>query len=116
MRIVDIGRGSPIVMIPGIQGRWEWMKPAVDALAQRCRVITFSLADERTAGCSFDAANGFDCYVEQVRAAMDQADRDVGAVEPGQPATSKITPSLAPCRTFTTPLSPCGRRLRNPPA
>ena len=74
MNIVDIGSGPPIVLIPGIQGRWEWMKPAVDALARRCRVITFSLADERTAACSFDAADGFDCYVEQVRAAMDQAD------------------------------------------
>src|SRR5689334_18720324 len=73
MRIVDTGRGSPIVLIPGIQGRWEWMKPAVNALAQRCRVITFSLADEPTADARFDAANGFDSYVEQVRAAMDQA-------------------------------------------
>lgn len=74
MRIVDVGSGAPIVLIPGIQGRWEWMKPAVDALAQQCRVITFSLADERTAGCAFDPDHGFDCYVEQVRAAMDHAD------------------------------------------
>ena len=37
-------------VVPGIQGRWEWMKPAVDALAARCRVITFSLADEPTCG------------------------------------------------------------------
>ncbi len=80
MKIVDIGRGSPIVLIPGVQGRWEWMKPAVDALAQRSRVITFSLADEPTADSAFDPAHGFDSYVEQVRAAMDQAGVDVAAI------------------------------------
>ena len=49
MKIVDRGGGTPIVVIPGAQGRWEWMKPAIDVLAQRCRVITFSLADEPSA-------------------------------------------------------------------
>lgn len=73
MRIVDVGSGAPIVIVPGIQGRWEWMKPAIDALAARRRVITFSLADEPTCGGHFDPAHGFDCYVEQVREAMDLA-------------------------------------------
>lgn len=72
MRIVDVGQGAPVVLIPGIQGRWEWMRPAVDALATRCRVITFSLADEPTAGATFDDASGFDAYVEQVASAMDE--------------------------------------------
>jgi pimeloyl-ACP methyl ester carboxylesterase len=58
------------VLIPGIQGRWEWMAPAVDALASRCRVITFSLADEPSAECSSRGA-GFDAYVEQVAQALD---------------------------------------------
>jgi 3-oxoadipate enol-lactonase len=71
VRIVDTGSGPPLVLIPGIQGRWEWMQPGVEALARRCRVITFSLADERGCGAHFDPANGFDCYVEQVRAALD---------------------------------------------
>lgn len=43
MRIVDRGAGKPVVLLPGVQGRWEWMSPAVEALAERCRVITFSL-------------------------------------------------------------------------
>jgi pimeloyl-ACP methyl ester carboxylesterase len=47
------------------------MKPAVDALAYRCRVITFSLADEPTCGGRFDPSHGFDSYVEQVKEAMD---------------------------------------------
>jgi pimeloyl-ACP methyl ester carboxylesterase len=73
MNIVDVGSGPPIVLVPGIQGRWEWMKPAVDALAATCRVITFSLADEPTCGGHFDAGRGFDCYVEQIGEAMDRA-------------------------------------------
>jgi pimeloyl-ACP methyl ester carboxylesterase len=73
VNIVDVGTGDPIVIVPGIQGRWEWMKPAVDALARRCRVVTFSLADEPTCGGRFDRSRGFDCYVEQVADAMDAA-------------------------------------------
>src|SRR5688572_10154336 len=73
MQIVDLGSGPPVVLVPGIQGRWEWLRPGVDALAQHCRVITFSLADEPTAGSRFDEANGFGSYVDQVGAAMDQA-------------------------------------------
>ena len=72
MNLIDVGRGVPVVLIPGIQGRWEWMKPTVEALAAQCRVITFSLADEPTAGTGVNAG-GFDAYVDQVREALDQA-------------------------------------------
>jgi len=80
MRIVDVGSGPPLVMIPGIQGRWEWMKPAVDALARRCRVISFSLADEPSSGGRFDEKNGFASYVAQVAEAMDQAGIEQAAI------------------------------------
>ena len=73
MNIIDRGSGAPVVLVPGIQGRWEWLKPAVDALAARCRVITFSLADEPATGARFDAAAGFQCYVEQIEDALDAA-------------------------------------------
>src|SRR5687767_8971184 len=73
MRIVDRGGGTPVVVIPGVQGRWEWMKPTIDALAHRCRVVTFSLADEPSCGGRFDESHGFDSYVEQVRDALDSA-------------------------------------------
>ena len=73
MKIIDRGGGTPIVVIPGIQGRCEWMTPAIDALAQRCRVVTFSLADEPSCGGRFDEAHGFDSYVEQVADALDAA-------------------------------------------
>ncbi len=73
MRFVDIGSGPPVVVIPGVQGRWEWMKPGIDALAQRCRVVTYSLADEPSWGGTFDERAGFACYVDQVGAVMDLA-------------------------------------------
>jgi len=73
MKIVDRGGGTPVVVVPGIQGRWEWMTPAIDALAQRCRVMTFSLADEPASGATFDVTQGFWCYVEQIRLALDAA-------------------------------------------
>jgi hypothetical protein len=66
MNIIDRGTGTPVVLIPGIQGRWEWMAPAVDALAERCRVVTFSLADEPSSGFAADPARGIDNYLDQL--------------------------------------------------
>ena len=43
--MIDTGQGLPIVIIPGIQGRWEWMRPAVRTLSAAHRVFTFSLAE-----------------------------------------------------------------------
>jgi 3-oxoadipate enol-lactonase len=43
--LIDTGTGSPIVLIPGIQGRWEWMAPAVGAIGAMHRVLTFSLTE-----------------------------------------------------------------------
>jgi len=71
MRLHDVGAGPPLVLVPGIQGRWEWMRPAVEALAKRFRVITFSLADEPSSGARVDDSRGFDAYFDQVRDAMD---------------------------------------------
>jgi pimeloyl-ACP methyl ester carboxylesterase len=45
MSSVDRGTGSPIVLLPGIQGRWEWMAPTIAALSRRHRVLSFSLND-----------------------------------------------------------------------
>ena len=80
MNIIDRGSGEPIVVIPGVQGRWEWMTPGIDALAKRGRVITFSLADEPSSGADFDDAAGFWNYVEQVRNALDQSGIDKAAI------------------------------------
>ena len=66
MNIIDRGTGTAVVLIPGIQGRWEWMLPAVDALSQRCRVVTFSLCDEPSSGFTSDPARGIDNYLDQL--------------------------------------------------
>ena len=71
MYIVEQGAGPALVLIPGIQGRWEYIRPAFDALSSSFRVVTFSLCDEPSADFAFDASRGFHCYVEQVRAALD---------------------------------------------
>ena len=80
LNIIDRGTGVPIVVVPGIQGRWEWMEPAIDALAARCRVITFSLADEPTSGAVFDERRGFWSYVDQISDALDAAGLDRAAI------------------------------------
>jgi pimeloyl-ACP methyl ester carboxylesterase len=69
--IVDVGTGPPVMLVPGIQGRWEWMAPAIDALARRCRVLSFSLCDEPTSGCPCDPSLGFDNYIVQAQRVLD---------------------------------------------
>jgi 3-oxoadipate enol-lactonase len=60
MTVIDKGQGSPIVVVPSLQGRWEYLSPAIDALARSHRVITFSLS----------AARGLDVLVDQLEAAL----------------------------------------------
>src|SRR6478735_10488611 len=67
------GSGIPLILIPGLQGRWEWMRPAVDALARHHRVVTFSLCDERRSLFPCDLSKAFENYVSQVTMAMDRA-------------------------------------------
>jgi len=43
----------PLILIPGIQGHWEWMRPAVDALRATRDVRTFSLNVEDGTGDPF---------------------------------------------------------------
>jgi pimeloyl-ACP methyl ester carboxylesterase len=71
--IVDIGRGTPLVLIPGLQGRWEWMRPTVDALAKHHRVITFSLCDEPTSAFPCDPVKGFGNFIEQIDVALERS-------------------------------------------
>lgn len=71
--MIDRGSGIPVVLIPGIQGRWEWLAPTVDALARRCRVLTFSLCDEPTSGFECEESRGLNAYIEQVNGAIRKA-------------------------------------------
>jgi pimeloyl-ACP methyl ester carboxylesterase len=76
MRIIDQGRGRTLVFIPGLQGRWEFARPTVDALSSRFRTLTFSLGDERTARFPFERERGFDSYADQVSAVLDRTGTD----------------------------------------
>jgi pimeloyl-ACP methyl ester carboxylesterase len=71
MQIVDRGSGAPLVLIPGIQGRWEYLGPTIDALSASFRVITFPLRGEPGSDASYDPAGGLDNYVEQAIGVLD---------------------------------------------
>ncbi len=55
---------EPLVLIPGIQGRWEWMAPAVTALSRTCRVVTESLPGDQGSSSALDTTRGFDTFVD----------------------------------------------------
>jgi pimeloyl-ACP methyl ester carboxylesterase len=78
--IVEQGHGTPLVLIPGIQGRWEYMRPAVEALSEYFRVITFPLCGERASTHAFDASRGLDAYADQVSSVLDEAHVSHGIV------------------------------------
>lgn len=73
MHFIERGQGEPLVLIPGLQGRWEYMRPAVSALAEFYRVITFPLCDERSARAPFDPDRGVDNFADQVCSVLDRA-------------------------------------------
>jgi pimeloyl-ACP methyl ester carboxylesterase len=73
MRIIERGHGELLIFVPGIQGRWEYQRAAIDALAASFRVITFSLSDEPSARTEHDAEHVLDSFVAQISRALDYA-------------------------------------------
>jgi 3-oxoadipate enol-lactonase len=71
--VIDVGRGAPLVLVPGVQGRWEWMAPAIDALSAHCRVISYSLAGDPGSGRRLLAGDRFDVLVDQLDEVFDRA-------------------------------------------
>ena len=63
--VVERGDGPCLVLIPGIQGPWEYARPAVEALAKYFRVVTFPLG----MGCG---PAGIDGEVERVEIMLDE--------------------------------------------
>ena len=76
----DKGEGRPVVVVPGVQGRWEWMRPALEALAGRCRTISYSLCGDFGSGRRIDPSIGFDNYLRQLDAVLDGAGLERAAV------------------------------------
>jgi len=74
--IVTKGSGPPLVLVAGLQGRWEYAGSTVDALARSFRVLTFSLCGERSSGLPFEPARGFDNYTAQIVGALDECGLD----------------------------------------
>lgn len=62
----DHGRGPAVVVVQGLHGRWEWTRAALEALAKRCRAISYSLAGDFGSGRAYDPAAGFDNYTRQL--------------------------------------------------
>jgi pimeloyl-ACP methyl ester carboxylesterase len=46
--MTELGSGSPLVLIPGLPGPWQYVAPAVNALSTHFRVLTSSLGPECT--------------------------------------------------------------------
>ena len=73
MRIFDQGSGPPVVVVPGVQGRWEWAAPALCRLAATCRAISYSLRGDIGSGGRLQRELGFDNYVRQLDSIFDAA-------------------------------------------
>ena len=69
--LIDRGTGPPLVLIPGLQGRWEYMRAAVDALAASLPRHHVLARGERTADAPCRGIDGS----TSGRDALDAADR-----------------------------------------
>jgi pimeloyl-ACP methyl ester carboxylesterase len=73
MNFFDRGSGPPVVVVPGLQGRWEWATPALDRLASTCRAISYSLSGDIGSGRTLGRELGFENYVRQLEDVFDTA-------------------------------------------
>ena len=69
----DQGSGPVVVVIPGLHGRWEWMRPALRELARQCRVISYSLRGDIGSSHVADSSLGFEGYTQQLDDVLDRA-------------------------------------------
>jgi pimeloyl-ACP methyl ester carboxylesterase len=71
--VFDRGTGPPLVVIPGVQGRWEWTRPALEHLARRCRTISYSLGGDFGSRRRPERGAGLEGYVRQLEEVLDEA-------------------------------------------
>ena len=71
------GNGPPLVLIPGIQGRWEYMRRPSMRWRASFRVLTFSLCGERGVDRPLDPARG----LRQLRRAGRDGARSTHGIE-----------------------------------
>lgn len=70
--MIIAGHGPTLLLIPGIQGRWEWAWPAVRELSRRMRVVAYSLGGERNSVPPIEPRS-FDDLVRQALNALNRA-------------------------------------------
>jgi pimeloyl-ACP methyl ester carboxylesterase len=73
MRLYQAGSGPAVIVVPGIQGRWEWLRPALDRLQTRCRTVSYSLCGDFGSGCRVGSGRGLDGYMDQLDRVFDAA-------------------------------------------
>ncbi len=71
--IYSSGSGADLVVIPGFQGRWEWLRPALRALERRCHTVSYSLCGDFGSGWTNDRSAGFERYLRQLDSVLDRA-------------------------------------------
>jgi pimeloyl-ACP methyl ester carboxylesterase len=76
----DQGCGPPLIVVPGIQGRWEWMAPALRELQKECRTVSYSLCGDLGSEQRFDRALGFDNYICQLDAVFERTGLERAAI------------------------------------
>ena len=80
MRLFDQGNGPPVVVVPGLHGRWEWARPALRQLAASCRTISYSLVGDIGSGRVSRRTADLDSYVRQLDAVLDAAGLERAAI------------------------------------
>ena len=87
-KLYQAGSGPAVIVVPGIQGRWEWMRPALTQLQTRCRTVSYSLCGDFGSGCRLDsgparqslAEGGLDSYMDQLDRVFEAARLERAAV------------------------------------
>jgi 3-oxoadipate enol-lactonase len=79
-RLFQAGSGPALIVVPGIQGRWEWLTPALNELQKRCRTVSYSLCGDFGSGCRVDPRRGFDSYMDQLDRVFETAGLERAAI------------------------------------
>ena len=64
--------------MPGLQGRWEWAKPALTELARTCRTISYTLSGDIGSGSTLQPELGFENYTRQLEDVLERAGLEAG--------------------------------------
>lgn len=64
-------RATHLLVVPGIQGRYEWLRPTLDALGRRLPTSSYSLCGDIGSGGRLDPALGFENYLVQLDRILD---------------------------------------------